>query len=330
MKNKNRIYIYPLMITGVLLMFLTACKKDETTPSSSKKDPVITWANPADIMYGKLLSTTQLNATVDASGTFLYTPPTGTKLNEGANQDLKVDFTPTDAVTYNSVSKTVKINVMAGPGSGIIFNPNLTYGTVTDIDGNVYKTITIGTQTWMAENLRTTRYRNGDSMPNETNVTEWGSISSGAYCNYNNTSNSDTIATYGRLYNWYSVNESRKIAPAGWHIPSYDEWTTLTNSLGGQSVAGCKLIETGTTHWHSPNMGATNESGFTALPGGSRVYTGHYFHWIGKYCAFWSSIEGDSGYTLNAFAYHTTYDSPWVSLDIYDKSEGISIRCIKD
>ncbi|TRZ53760.1 hypothetical protein D4S03_01290 [bacterium] len=104
-----------------------------------------------------------------------------------------------------------------------IFNPGKTYGSLTDQDGNIYRTITIGSQTWMAENLRTTTYRNSDAIPLVTDSTAWKNLSTGAYCNYQNTNNIDTIATYGRLYNWAAVTDNHKIAPFGWHVPTHDE-----------------------------------------------------------------------------------------------------------
>ncbi len=149
----------------------------------------------------------------------------------------------------------------------IQFNNDLTYGTMTDQDGNTYKTITIGTQTWMAENLKTTKYRNGDPIPNVTDISEWYHLTTGAYCDYINTPGSDV--TYGKLYNWHTVADSRNIAPTGWHVPSDAEWAILIEYLGGSDVAGGKLKETGTTHWYNPTTEATNESGFTGLPGGS-------------------------------------------------------------
>src|SRR5512133_2157241 len=114
---------------------------------------------------------------------------------------------------------------------GLIFNPNLTYGTVTDIDGNIYKTIAIGTQTWMAENLKVTHYQNGDSISKITDATPWSNLESGAYCIYLN--NSVKGNTYGKLYNWFAITDSRNICPAGWHIPTDTEWETLYAYLGG-------------------------------------------------------------------------------------------------
>lgn len=148
-------------------------------------------------------------------------------------------------------------------------------GTVTDIDGNIYQTIKIGTQWWMAENLKVTHYRNGDSIPNVTDETAWSNLTTGAYGNYNN--DDDISNTYANLYNWYAVNDSRNIAPIGWHIPTDAEWQTLVDYLGGESVAGSKMKETGTEHWRSPNVGTTNESGFSALPGDYRGISGKYY-----------------------------------------------------
>jgi uncharacterized protein (TIGR02145 family) len=155
----------------------------------------------------------------------------------------------------------------------IVFNPNLTYESLSDIEGNTYKTIQIGTQVWMAENLRVTKYRDGSTIQKITD--NWGfSDTIGAYCNYGN--NDTYVTTFGRLYTYYATVNSHKLCPTGWHVPSDAEWTLLETYLGGSSVAGGKLKEVGTSHWGSPNTGATNESGFTALPGGSRYFGNFY------------------------------------------------------
>jgi uncharacterized protein (TIGR02145 family) len=206
-----------------------------------------------------------------------------------------------------------------------LFNPNVTYGKMTDQDGNVYKTVTIDTQTWMAENLRTTKYNDGSSITNVTGATEWVNLTTGAYCDYNNTTNIDTIATYGRLYNWYAVNTG-KLAPKGWHVPTDDEWSALIDYLGGIYVAGDKLKETGTTHWIGPNTGATNETGFTALPGGIRTYNG-YFGNVGYYGIWWSATEfsaANAGYRLIDFSSSDVFDGSW------SKELGFFVRCVRD
>ena len=196
--------------------------------------------------------------------------------------------------------------------------------TITDIDGNVYKTVKIGTQVWMAENLKVTHYRNGDPILNITDNTQWDSLTTGAYCNYNNDPNN--AITYGRLYNWYAVTDSRNLAPIGWRVPTDAEWQTLINYLGGDDVAGGKIKEAGTTHWSSPNTGATNESGFTALPGGYRYYYGYFLN-LGDLANFWSSTESNSDdawyrvlYFNNANVYRCN-DS---------KRSGLSVRLVRD
>jgi uncharacterized protein (TIGR02145 family) len=280
----------------------------------AKKDPIITWANPTDITLGTQLSATQLNATSDVPGTFVYTPAIGSKLNVGANQDLKVDFTPTDAINNNTATKTVKINVTAI----IVPGPN-----VTDVDGNLYQSVIIGTQTWMVENLKTTKYNDGTNIPNVTGASEWGTLTTGAYCWYNN--DISYKATYGALYNWYAVNTG-KLAPKGWHVPTDAEWSTLTSYLGGRNVDGGKLKETGTTHWGSPNTGATNETGFTALPGSGRNLD-RGFYVIGYHGYWWSASEEAADFAWFRFM---DFDFIGVSRASSNKFLGFSVRCVKD
>ena len=193
----------------------------------------------------------------------------------------------------------------------------------SDADGNHYAVVTIGTQVWMAENLKTTKYRNGDVIANETNNSSWFNLTQGAYCNYNNDEN--IVRTYGRLYNWFAVNDSRNIAPEGWHIPSDEEWMTSINYVGGLNFAGGKFKESGTLHWNSPNTGATNESGFTALPGGSagQVYVDD----LGVYGLWWSSSQ----YSVSDAWFNCMgYDYANISRGNADKNYGFSIRCVKD
>ncbi|NQT98046.1 MAG: fibrobacter succinogenes major paralogous domain-containing protein [Candidatus Marinimicrobia bacterium] len=192
-------------------------------------------------------------------------------------------------------------------------------GTVTDIDGNVYKTVRIGDQWWMAENLRTTSYRNGDAVPNITDFTEWTNLDSGAYCNYNNDVNK--AATYGSLYNWYAVDDSNNITPEGWHVPSDGEWQVLVNYLGGIDAAGRKMKETGTTHWCTFNIDATNESGFTALPSGCLNLNGDFYN-LGYGAYFWSS---------DVWPYTLLCNYSGVYGDYFGKKQsGYSVRCVRD
>src|SRR5450759_1177427 len=149
--------------------------------------------------------------------------------------------------------------------------------------------VTICTQVWMLKNLDVSTYRNGDLIPKVTDPTAWSALTTGAWCWYNNDS-ATNASTYGKLYNWYAVNDPRGLAPTGWHVPSDAEWTTLSTCLGGNAVAGGAMKETGTTHWTSPNTGATNSSGFTGLPGGYRNNDGS-FNNVGNFGYWWSSTE---------------------------------------
>jgi uncharacterized protein (TIGR02145 family) len=308
MKVKNGILICQLLILVILSITTNSCKKDNI-----KKDVVITWTNPADINFGILLSDTQLNATADEPGTFVYTPKLGTKLNIGENQDLGVVFRPTDAVNYNNASKIVQINVIV----------NHQFGTTTDQAGNTYKTITIGTQTWMAENLRTNKYRNLEAI-DSSSFNDW-TRTKGAFCVYSIVV-SDNDAIYGKLYNWYAVNDSRNIAPTGWHVATDTDWTILITYLGGSSVAGGKMKETGTIHWNNPNVDATNESGFTALPGGSRNYGGDFFA-IRSYGCWWSATNYG---TDNAWYCYMSNNCGCIPRENDHKECGFSVRCVKN
>ncbi|MFH1121669.1 MAG: fibrobacter succinogenes major paralogous domain-containing protein [Bacteroidota bacterium] len=198
-------------------------------------------------------------------------------------------------------------------------------GTVMDVDGNVYHAVTIGTQTWMVENLKTTHYNDGsgEEIPNITDNFTWGGLTTPAYCWYNN--DESNKATYGALYNWYAVNTGR-LCPSGWHVPSDEEWDVLFVYLGGLTVAGGKLKEAGTAHWFSPNTGADNSTGFTALPGGSH-YTDGAFHLKGKYGWYWSTTESTS---TDAWHPYFIYNSSTVTRIAGSKSIGFSVRCIKD
>jgi uncharacterized protein (TIGR02145 family) len=198
-------------------------------------------------------------------------------------------------------------------------------GTVTDIDGNVYQTIQIGTQTWMAENLKARHYRNGDPIPHVTDTTAWTDLTTGAFCWYNNDSSNN--AAYGKMYNWYAVADSRNMAPAGWHVPTDAEWTTLVNYLGGEGVSGGKMKETGTAHWNTPNTGATNVSGFTALPGGYRYTPNGSFRKMGDDGDWWSATAVDASY---AWFRNIYYNFATSGRYYYNKQNGFSVRCVQD
>ncbi|HZK93940.1 MAG TPA: FISUMP domain-containing protein [Prolixibacteraceae bacterium] len=281
------------------------------------------------------------NATVTERGVVYATTLTPTTANTKVSYGTGIGSF-TSNVTGLTAGTVYYVRAYAINSQGTAYGSQQTFttiagsgtGTVTDIDGNVYNTITIGTQVWMAENLKTTKYRNGDPIPNVTDDDAWSFLNTGAYCWYNNMlQNYDTTtykATYGGLYNWYAAIDSRNIAPVGWHVPTDAEWTTLTTFLDGVMAAGSKLKETGTSHWQSPNTGATNASGFTALPGGYRdlhEYRVGTFFDVGKTGHWWSSTEGSgtSGWFISLY-----YDIAYYGRGGRDKRDGGSVRCVKD
>jgi len=211
-------------------------------------------------------------------------------------------------------------------------------GTFTDIDGNVYQTIKIGDQEWMAENLKVTHYRNGDAIPNVTDATEWSKLTTGAYCEYDN--NSANVDTYGRLYNWYAVNDSRNIAPEGWHVPTDEEWKELEMTLGmsqseaddsgwrgsdqGSQLAGnADLWSDGVLE----NNTAFGSSGFAALPGGYRYGYGGGFDDMGYDALFWSSSEFIG---VNALDRKLRYGNAYVCRGADLMQYGFSVRLVRD
>jgi uncharacterized protein (TIGR02145 family) len=199
--------------------------------------------------------------------------------------------------------------------------------TASDVTTN-YPIVGICCQSWMTKNLDVATYRNGDPIPKVTDNAAWAALTTGAYCYYGNDSTS-YAATYGKLYNWYAVNDPRGLAPMGWHIPTDFEWTTLSNCLGGDAVAGGAMKEIGTTHWQTPNAGATNISGFTGLPGGSRDYGGGTFSNIGSNGFWWSSSVYDT-YGASARNRNLYYGAGGVGRSNNGLQSGFSVRCLRD
>jgi len=195
--------------------------------------------------------------------------------------------------------------------------------TISDIDGNTYNTVIIGNQTWMKENLKTSRYLNGDTIKYISNTNQWQNNTGAAYTIYNNDFTNDSI--YGKLYTWYAVTDPRGVCPEGWKIPSDEDWTILTDFLGGSNIAGGKMKEAGNNHWQAPNTGADNNSGFTALPAGMRAFNGDFYH-LGELTGWWSSTEYDQYY---AWMRDVFYDSQVLNRSL-GKLVGFSCRCIKD
>jgi uncharacterized protein (TIGR02145 family) len=254
------------------------------------------------------------------------------KLNAGnlatGNGDVTYEITGTPitsgtanfAITLGGKSCSFSLDVEA-PTSG--YGPN-----ISDVDGNTYKTVYIGMQQWMAENLKTAKYSDGTAIPFVTDDTQWKNNTTGAYAYYFNDETNN--AKYGKLYNWYAVspttNGNKNVCPTGWHVPTDAEWTVLSNYLGGESVAGGKMKEVGTTNWISPNTGATNTSLFSALPGGMRTIYGQYND-VGSRCRLWSSTEGT---TYGAWSSYLHFVYEWVGRSTNNKEDGLSVRCLKD
>ena len=234
-------------------------------------------------------------------------------------------------IPYLEPNTTYYLWAYATNGSGTGYGAQQSFttsATITDIDGNIYNTVQIGTQLWMLENLKVIHYQDGSPIPLVADNSTWISLSTGAYCNYNN--EEINVNTYGRLYNFYSAVDNRKLCPAGWHVPSGDEWLTLINYLGGTGIAGGKMKETGTLHWNSPNSGATNESGFTCLPGGFRNPDPGEYHDLGISANLWSSTEhlvewvGWRVIRIGIFK-----DNSEVNYGNEIKSFGYSVRCLQ-
>jgi uncharacterized protein (TIGR02145 family) len=250
---------------------------------------------------------------------------TGTGFGSKQGKSL-VSFSGANAITYISWnSTTIVVKVPTGASTGkLSVTVNTQKSNEVDFTLTSATEVTIGTQIWMTKNLDVENYRNGDSIPEVRDTSTWAALTTGAWCYYEN--NSAYGITYGKLYNWYAVNDSRGLAPSGWHVPTDAEWSTLTTYLGGVSVAGGKLKESGTTHWQSPNTGATNESCISALPGGYRYGNGS-FYGIGNYGSWWSSSELDTSYAWNRYLY---YNDANIRRYNFSKEAGFSVRCVQD
>jgi uncharacterized protein (TIGR02145 family) len=329
--NRQKIYrLLPVLLFAVFILFTWNCKKE-----TKNEIPNLSTSSVSDITE----TTAVCGGTVTSDGGAGITSRGicwSAGRNPTINDNVAVSETSSGNFTVNltSLIKNTTYYVMAfatnsagtGYGKPVSFTTQRGSGTVIDFDGNVYDTVAIGTQVWLVQNLKVTHYRNGDPIDNRTDNTQWCNFISGSYCDYANDVN--YVPVYGRLYNWYAVNDSRNIAPLGWHVASDGEWATLISFMGGENVAGGKLKETGTTHWTSPNKDATNEVGFTALPAGTRF--GEYgipgygtFTKICQTSEWWTSNEQCTwGMSYDgADVLHST-DSRW--------TDGFSVRCIKD
>lgn len=216
---------------------------------------------------------------------------------------------------------TYYVKAYATNSTGTGYGNELTFVTRGPVS---MPSVTICSQVWMSNNLTSSTYKNGDVIPKITDGTAWASLTTGAWCWYNN--DSATYSIYGKLYNWYAVNDPRGLAPLGWHIPSDVEFATLSTCLGGDAAAGGALKEAGIAHWVTPNTGAINSNGFTGLPSGNRDLSGN-FNNMGKYGSFWNATQFDAG---TAWFRYLSYQDAILSKYNREKTFGYGVRCIKD
>ncbi len=243
--------------------------------------------------------------------------PEGILYANAGEFDVSLTITTLEGSSTETKENYIVVTVPAG-GCGELTS-------VTDIDGNVYSVVTVGSQCWLGENLNVTRFRDGSPIPEVTNATAWKNLNTPARVSYGNDGNNDL--TYGKLYNWFAVGDPRGICPQGWRVPHDNDWKVLVDYLDPEGdFAGGRMKEAGTEHWLAPNEGANNSSGFTALPGGMRFREGQ-FDFIGRNGLFWSVREdGD----FEAYFLTLTHDSPEARRTNIYKQNGFSCRCIKE
>ena len=324
MSKSTKFRLSYLVLTGFLLIVAVSCKNNALLPvvvtnklTAVSTNSVTCWGNvPADA-----------GAAISARGACWSTSPNPTTANSKSTSTAGTGQFST-SVTGLTMGTKYYIRCYATNSTGTAYGSQLTFTTLlADVSGNIYHTVTIGTQVWMAENLKTSKYRDGKIISKLTNPISWTNFPSGAYCSYDN-STADSIS-YGNLYNWSAVHDSRYLAPTGWHIPTKAEVLTLITYLGGQSVAGDKLKEIGNTHWSGSYALATDSNGFTALPGGFiSTENGIYgFYNLGVIGQWWTSSEVD---TNNAWSWSLDNSTSQAAINSGSKQAGYSVRCVKD
>ncbi len=311
---------YPYDIEGINLSSFP----DPTAASVEATEIAITDATLNGIVNANNISTTVTFEYWTENSEISSSPATPSPVTGADNTAVSADITGLDAGTI------YYFRVKAESTQGIAYSDVMTFTTyksdaIHDFDGNYYNIVEIGSQVWMSENLKTSKYNDGTSIPLVNEPTAWTNLTTPGYCWYNN-DQATYGNTYGALYNWYTVNAG-KLCPTGWHLPTDLEWTTLTTYLD-ESVAAKKLKESGNAHWLSPHHEGTNETGFTALPGGYRNFSTGVFWGMG-YTGFWESSTERPGSTSGIYGRNMTYEST-VGISLSEKRDGLSVRCIKD
>lgn len=266
-------------------------------------------------------STSTGKATVIFNGNVKKSVTTQNKIKSGVSSML---YNTNDRLLFTGVSGNYRTNIVDVPTESKMVNFN--FVECKDGDNNYYTVVQIGSQLWTAENLKTTKYRNGESITNVTDKDLWGTTTSSAFCYVNNDVNLSAI--YGCWYNFYAVNDSRNIAPIGWHVATNEEWANLISSLNSSKMAGAKLKESGNAHWLTDNQASTNEVGFTALPGGFRSsYPGFYTSTYGHDAYWWTATESPNGAIYRGLMLESTSD--YTSIDM-GKNYGMGVRLVHD
>ncbi len=330
---------YSLSALSFLMIVLTSCEINDLSPDATTGDATVISESEAilsGIVDPKNQVTTisfEFGATINYDKTINVIPD-----KIGGNTDIEVNASVSGLNADSRYHYRVKAVSLCGTTYGedrtfvtslsgeINFNTAVEYGSVTDEDGNTYRTVKIGTQTWMAENLKTTRLNNGKPIPQVTDGDKWSNLTVPGYCWYNNDPEIFNYkAVYGALYNYFAV-ETGRLCPSGWHVPTEAEWYTMITFLGIYEAGG-KLKEAGFNHWRRPNAGATNESGFTALPGGNRFTGGGRFSSIGNSGYWWSTFDPRTSLVWEIIIYA---DYQAIHSPVATKENGYSVRCVKD
>jgi uncharacterized protein (TIGR02145 family) len=325
MKMKTGIGTYSLLVVGLILCLTGRCKKEEPLTLAELSTIAIKGITSTSVITGVSIFSDG-GSFITARGVCWSETPNPTIFNnctadgEGAGK-FETTITGLTGGTVYFMRAYATNNKGTAYGNEFLFTTPL-----TDIDGNIYNIVTIGEQIWMTQNLRTTKFSDNSDIPQVTDNAAWSTISTPAFCWYKNDEFSNK-QNYGALYNWFAVNTG-KLCPTGWHVPSEKEWMALTDNLGGEFIASGKLKEVGKEHWMDPNDGATNDYGFTALPGGYRTgLAAGSFRARGYLGYWWGSTEYD---LTGARARLMTYDTREIARGTALKKNGYSVRCVRD
>lgn len=323
MKNK---IVFLSIILMVVLFF--SCKKEE-----EEKTLTVSTASIYNIGETEAYSGGTITVTGDANATqkgVCWSTTQNPTVADNKTNDGEGTATFTSHITGLVSNTTYYVRAYATNSGGNEYGNQLSFktaskcpSTITDGSGNVYEVVQIDQQCWMTSNLKTTKYINGNDIPNLSDNSQWANTTNGAYCDYDN--NSANSEVYGKLYNWFAV-QTGNLCPQGWHVATDSNWITLVEYLGGSTVAGGKLKEIGTSHWMTPNSSATDEFGFSALPGGMRYDQGDFYNI--QYVGYWWTSTNN--FSTKAWMRSMNYNQSNITKSSNEKNYGHSVRCVKD